>query len=419
MSIKRKDNKGRILREGEIQKADGRYEYRYQDVDGRRKSAYSWRLTETDSVPDGKRYCDALRDIEKVINKNVQDGILNARRITLNKRWEVYISSKTNLKKTSVEIYQNAYELYIRHEIGYMSISNITYSVIKSFYAKLVREYGLSLSTMRIVDGILHPLFFNAVRDGYIRLNPTDGVLSDMKKAIDKKEKRQGLTEKQQRAFLTFIQKTPKYRHWYPMFRCLLGTGCRIGEMLALRWDDIDWEENVISVSRTMVYYRSNEKNDKNHISTPKTKNGIRCIPMFGSVRSALEEEYERQTREGFRDDVIDGYTGFIWQSKQGKPLNTYSVNCVIRNIIRDYNETETNTARDENREAVLLPNFTVHNLRHTFCTRICEKEHDLKIIQEIMGHSNITTTMNIYNKTNMHRKKESFSTLEAASDIF
>lgn len=419
MSIKRKDNKGRILREGELQKPDGRYEYRYQDVDGRRKSVYSWRLTETDLIPDGKRYCDALREMEKAIAHNVQDGILNARKVTLDKRWEAYISSKTNLKKTSVEIYRNTYELYIRNEIGSMSISNITYSVIKSFYAKLVREYGLSLSTMRIIDGILHPLFFNAVRDGYIRLNPTDGVLSDMKKEIDEEKKRHGLTEKQQKAFLAFVKQSQKYKHWYPMFRCLLGTGCRIGELLALRWDDIDWEENVISIARTMVYYRSNDKNDKNHISTPKTKSGIRCIPMFRSVRLALEDEYERQSREGFRDDVIDGYTGFIWQSKQGKPLNVYSVNCVIRNIIRDYNRMETDLARDETREAVLLPNFTAHNLRHTFCTRMCEKEHDLKIIQEIMGHSDIATTMNIYNKTNMHRKKKSFSTLEATYDIF
>ena len=88
-------------------------------------------------------------------------------------------------------------------------------------------------------------------------------------------------------------------------------------------------------------------------------------------------------------------------------------INKVINRIIADYNAEETNQAKKEKREPILLPHFSVHNLRHTFCTRFCENETNLKIIQEIMGHANISTTMDIYNEATQEQKKASFANLE------
>lgn len=72
-----------------------------------------------------------------------------------------------------------------------------------------------------------------------------------------------------------------------------------------------------------------------------------------------------------------------------------------------------------EDRDALILPRFSVHQLRHTFCTRLCERERDLKLIQEIMGHADISTTMDVYNESNIDRKKASFARLEAITDLF
>ena len=82
--VKRKDNKGRILRDNEYQKSDGRYEYRYPDGKGGLKSVYSWRLVETDKTPAGKKHTAALRELEKTIKRDIEDGIIVQKNITLN-----------------------------------------------------------------------------------------------------------------------------------------------------------------------------------------------------------------------------------------------------------------------------------------------------------------------------------------------
>ncbi len=85
-------------------------------------------------------------------------------------------------------------------------------------------------------------------------------------------------------------------------------------------------------------------------------------------------------------------------------------VNRAIDRIVDAYNRQN---------DILPLPHFSVHQLRHTFCTRLCENETDLKLIQEVMGHANISTTMGIYNESNMARKQASFERLETLNDIF
>lgn len=97
---------------------------------------------------------------------------------------------------------------------------------------------------------------------------------------------------------------------------------------------------------------------------------------------------------------------------------NTMTINRAIVRIYKAYNEQETKQAKKENREPILIPHFSVHNLRHTFCTRFCENESNIKVIQDIMGHSDITTTMNIYAEATEKKKQESFKNLEGKIKI-
>lgn len=154
------------------------------------------------------------------------------------------------------------------------------------------------------------------------------------------------------------------------------------------------------------------------HIVTPKTSAGIRIIPMLSEVRKALEDEYERQKITGFNESIVDGYTGFIFKNRYGDPLSAHNVNRAIDRICNEYNEEETILADKEGREPFLIRHFSVHNLRHTFCTRFCENESNIKIIQEIMGHADIETTMNIYAEATEQKKKESFANLEGKIKI-
>ena len=99
---------------------------------------------------------------------------------------------------------------------------------------------------------------------------------------------RRVLTIEQQRAFMDYIANHPVYYHWWPMFTILLGTGCRIGEALGLRWEDLDFENRVISVNHSIVYYPiGDSRTSVQKISMPKTEAGIRTVPMLGAVAGA------------------------------------------------------------------------------------------------------------------------------------
>lgn len=422
MNDKRRDNKGRILRQGELQRNDGKYEYRYEDLNGERRSVYSWKLVETDKIPNGKRKCVALRDMEKAIQRDLDDGIntFAANRMTLNRLFDEYIESKYELKASTRTNYKYMYNKYVREDIGTRNISSIKFSHIKKFYIHLMRDVGFKPNSLENIHTVLHPVFTIAVRDGLIRTNPTDGVMADIKKSHDwEKPKRHALTVPQQEAFVGFIKSNYKYRHWLPVFTFMLGTGCRVGEVAGLRWQDCDFQKNIITIDHNLTYRPSEDGSGCTfRISTPKTKAGERIIPMFAAVRDALISERIRQMESGVNQSVVDGYSGFVFSNRFNEILNPHSINRAIERIVRDYNLAESEQAEKESRKPELLPHFSAHNLRHTFCTRLCETETNLKVIQEIMGHADITTTMDIYNEATQELKLQTFEKLEGVINI-
>ena len=418
----RRDTKNRLLGKGEYQKSDGRYMYRYVDSKGNSRFVYSWTLTQTDRPPKGKHSEKCLRELEKEIAKDLQDEIdsFKAKKMTLNAFYEDYIEQKQELKTSTRTNYKYIYKKYVWDSIGRSKLPEIKYSDIKKFYNHLIREVGFKPNSMETIHTILHPIFATAVRDGYIRVNPTDGVMAEIKKSNDwEKPKRHALSVSEQEAFVEFTKSHSVYSHWLPLFTVLLGTGCRVGEIVGLTWDDCDFKNGIININHSLIY-RPDEYTGKSgfYISTPKTKAGEREIPMFEAVRKALLNERMRQMREGFNQTVIDGYSGFIFSNRFNGVLSPHNINRAIERITRDYNVEESELAARQNREPLLLPHFSVHNLRHTFCTRMCENESNIKVIQEIMGHSDISTTMDIYNEATRDKKKESFAGLEGKMKI-
>lgn len=133
--------------------------------------------------------------------------------------------------------------------------------------------------------------------------------------------------------------------------------------------------DDLIRKNPNLIYRPQDNGKCEFHITTPKTMAGMRVIPMFDEVKKVLLKEYEYQQAEGFNQIVIDGYSGFIFKNRFDTVYNPHCINRGIERICRDYNAEETAKAEAENRSPVLLPHFTVHNLRHTFCSRMCENE--------------------------------------------
>lgn len=416
MSEKRRDRKGRILRRGELQRNDGKYEYRYYDAIGVRRSIYSWKLIETDTVPQGKRCKQSLRELERQIQRDLEDGIHThaARQMTLNDMFDHYMELKCELKVSTRTNYQYMYDRYVRETLGSKSITSFRYSDIRTFYNSLLREHGFRPNTIETIHSLLHPAFTLAIRDNLIRTNPSDGVLTDIKKGNQwERPKKHALTEAQQAVFMQFVANSARYRQWGPLFTVMLGTGCRVGEVIGLRWEDCDFAEKTISINHSLLYRQKEPRGACEFmVSTPKTETGIRVIPMATEVKRALEQERQFQTEVCPANIMIDGYSNFIFTSQTGGILSPHTVNRAIERIRTAYNNQETELANQEQREPQLLPHFSAHTLRHTFCARFCEHETNLKVIQEIMGHASITTTMDVYNHVTLEQKIASFKRL-------
>ena len=411
MAKVRKDLRGRSLRKGEVQRSsDKRYMYTYTDPMGRRKFIYANDLAE-------------LREKEAKLMKDQLDGLdlYVAGKASVNDTFDRYMSTKYNLRESTKSSYLYTYDHYVRDTFGKKRIADIKYSDVLQFYYYLLNEVKISLGTLDTIHCLLHPTFQLAVRDEIIRNNPTDGVMKEISRESGKNRGiRHALTVEQQRAFMEYIANHPIYYHWWPMFTVLLGTGCRIGEALGLRWQDLDYDKRTVSINHSLSYYQKPESNKSVlRISKPKTEAGIRTIPMLDIVKDAFEMLYEEQLENGFNESEIDGMSGFIFCNRFGTVPNPQTVNHTIKRIANSYNADEVVRAKKERRDPIILPNFSCHHLRHTFCTRLCENETNLKVIQSIMGHRNIETTMDIYAEATEEKKQESFENLATKLDIF
>ena len=221
------------------------------------------------------------------------------------------------------------------------------------------------------------------------------------------------LTVPEQKAFMNYLFTNHKYQGWKPLITVLIGTGLRIGECLGLRWEDLDFENRTIDVNHNLVHRRVDEEGGTLHINTPKTKAGCRTVPMIQQVYDAFLEEYQLQQLTGFCTQEVEGYSGFVFASSNGTVTLPIEVNRAIHSLIDDYNEEEKANARKEGRNALILPRISAHHLRHTFCTRLCETETNVKVIQTIMGHKDIQTTLDIYADCTEEKKKEVIHNIE------
>ena len=278
-------------------------------------------------------------------------------------------------------------------------------------------ERHLKPATIDNIHTVLHQILDMAVDDDYIRNNPSNNVLKELKQShCFQTEKRRALTKPEQELFLDYLKNSPTSKYWYPVFAVMIGTGLRVGEVTGLRWCDIDLEEGIIDVNHTLVYYDHRTEGSKRgcyfNVNTTKTPAGRRKVPMLGFVKEAFLMEKERQELLDLHcEATVDGYTDFIFINRFGQPQHQATLNKAIRRIIRDCNDEQL--LKDENAE-VLLPHFSCHSLRHTFTTRMCEAGVNVKVIQDTLGHKDISTTLNIYTDVTKELRKSEFEGLDS-----
>lgn len=394
----RYDNNRTRLKTGESQRPNGTYVYRWTAQDGKRNAVYAPTL-------------ETLREQEEQIIVDKHDGIrADKKHLTVNDMFDLWCQLKRGIKDSTFKNYIYMYELFVKPAFGQNRITLVKKSDVRKFYNSLADGKILKIATIDNVHNVLHQVFQVAVDDGIIRTNPTDKMLKELKMSHGfEREKKSALTIEQQKLFFDYMLSHPKDRHWYPIFYIMANTGMRVGEITGLRWNDIDLDEGIIRVNHTLVYYNHrDEKGCYFSINTPKTKAGEREIPMTEGVKQAfiMEREYQQEAEIENRSH-IDGYDDFIFVNRFGDVQNQCNLNKAIRRMMRDCNdEILEKYGADSN--PVLLPRFSCHILRHTFATRLCESGVNLKVIQDVLGHADVSTTMDIYvDVTNALKKRE------------
>lgn len=387
MAEKRKDSKGRLLRTGESQRKDGKYQYRYIDPEGERQTIYSWRLTETDRMPSGKKNDDSLREKEEeILNKLSHSKNTLGGKITLNDMFDKYITRKKYkgkpLNDTTVSNYLLMWNKNIRNKReANLRLTDIVKDDIVSLYEALQAE-NFSYGTISFYNKILSAIFNMALDDDLILKNPTKRCMNEI---AGKAKLRDALTLEQQEGLIEYARE-----HNYPMYTkivFLIDTMCRLGEFAGLTFKEIDLGNKWITINHQLRY------RDRYYISPPKSSSGFRTIPMTDRVYNIIKEK-KKYYFINKKDYVIDGYSDFLFYSKRGKLITSPNFNGELMLLVDKYNETAVHK----------IGHISAHVLRHTGCTRYAEKGIDLKVLQYLMGHSTTQITNDVYNHVSVKR---------------
>ena len=391
MSEVRRDNKGRKLFNGESQRKDGKYEYKYQDAWGKRKTVYSWKLTPTDRVPAGKRDDISLREKIKQIQKDLNSNITpDGGNFTVLELVEKYISQKTGVRHNTRSNYNFVVNVIKKEAFGQKRIDKIKVSDAKEWLIKMQQIDGRGYSSIHTIRGVVRPAFQMAVDDDLLVKNPFEFQLNTV--VVNDSVTREAITRQQERDFLEFVKNDKHFCKYYDGIYILFKTGLRISEFIGLTKKNLDFENNRIIVDHQLQRTRDM----KYIIEDTKTESGERMVPMTPEVKEAFQRILANRKNPKV-EPMVDGYSGFLYLDKNGRPMVALHWEKYFQHIREKYNKIYR----------VQMPKVTPHVCRHTFCSNMAKSGMNPKTLQYIMGHSDISVTLNTYTHLNYDDAEE------------
>lgn len=391
MSEVRRDNKGRKLFNGESQRKDGKYEYKYQDAWGKRKTVYSWKLTPTDRVPVGKRDDISLREKIKQIQKDLNSNITpDGGNFTVLELVEKYISQKTGVRHNTRSNYNFVINVIKKEAFGQKRIDKIKVSDAKEWLIKMQQIDGRGYSSIHTIRGVVRPAFQMAVDDDLLVKNPFEFQLNTV--VVNDSVTREAITRQQERDFLEFVKNDQHFCKYYDGIYILFKTGLRISEFVGLTKKNLDFENNRIIVDHQLQRTRDM----KYIIEDTKTESGERMVPMTPEVKEAFQRILANRKNPKV-EPMVDGYSGFLYLDKNGRPMVALHWEKYFQHIREKYNKIYR----------IQMPKVTPHVCRHTFCSNMAKSGMNPKTLQYIMGHSDISVTLNTYTHLNYDDAEE------------
>ena len=325
------------------------------------------RKRRTDAVEEAKEF---IKQIERGMKTAKESGISFGEWVL---DWMDLYKRPPIIRKSTWHNYTYWIKGHIIPTIGAIALTSLTSDDIQRVYAKML-DAGLATASVKKVHTIINSSLEKAVEKGTIEKNPATAATIPK---VEHKDVRT-LTDEEIKQFLKVVYEDEQ--RWIAAFLTLLGTGIRVGELLALEWRDIDFVENTININKGMSRVKNSYE-----ITDPKTSESKRVVPMPQSVADVLWDlrSLERLYR-------IDG-SGIVFRTSNNTHIQ-------YRAILRKFHIL---------REEVGIPDATIHSLRHTFATKMLEQGENLKTVQELLGHADIATTGNIYSHVSAKVKRE------------
>lgn len=399
MSEKRRDSKGRILRNGECQRKDGLYQFDYVDLNGKPKCLYSWKLENTDPLPKGKRKCKSLREKEREVQKDFDDGITPyGGQLTVSELAKKYTLQKTGVRASTRAGYKTVLNILEKEDFGAKRIDKVKLSDAKEWLIKLQNKDGKSYSSIHTIRGVLRPAFQVAVDDDLIRKNPFEFQLVSV--IVNDSVTREAITHDQKRKFLEFVKNDKHFCKYYDGIYILFHTGMRISEFVGLTVKDIDFKENTVKVDHQLQ--RTSQM--QYIIEEPKTDAGVRTIPMTSEVNECFKRIIKNRQKPKV-EPMVDGKIGFLYLDKNGMPMVALHWEKYFQHIVEKYNKIYK----------IQMPKVTPHVCRHTYCSHCASSGMNPKHLQYLMGHSDIGVTLNTYTHVDFDNVKKEVKSLEKA----
>ncbi len=292
---------------------------------------------------------------------------------------------KIELRLSTWENYMRSIKNHIYPALGHIPLRDLKTDDIQNLYNRMIKE-GRAPATVRRNHQIINSCLKQAVENRLLSWNPAEAA--KLPKLTDTKVR--AMTFEEMSKFLSVLQED----RWGAAFLCLLGTGLRMGELLALRWQDVDLDKQILHVRQALV--RTKEKGV--YFDEPKTEKSKRAIPIPGEVVEALKKHRIQQFQ--LRLAVGEKYQNhdLVFATSVGTPIYP-------RNFTRKFYKL-----RDK---AGIPKDINLHALRHTYATRLLEQGENLKTVQELLGHTDISTTANTYSHVSIEVKQKAAAKMD------